>query len=125
MKRLRTFFALVLSVWLCFSSSAAFALVPLAAEHEHEHASTAQGVHDGRGHAHADDGVELFSQIFGQSGLDPLISGWMSAAALVPAARFAGLAPVSIAATAFSLTPLPPPGPPPRAARSQRGGAAA
>jgi len=122
MNRLRKLVAISMSIWLLLCGSAAYALVALEAEHEHEHVVVGHKAHDARDHAHPDSGIELYSQLFGLTGLDQLTSGWIAPGALLMAQSFSGIAPLSLAVDTFCLTPIPPPGPPPRAVPLNRGG---
>lgn len=81
-----------------------------------------QKAHDAGDHRHADDGMELFSQLFGQPGFDQLTSAWITARWLVASQDIAGVAPVEFSAEPASVTPIPPPGPPPRGVALNGGG---
>ena len=122
MGRLRQLVAVGMCFWLLFSGGAAYALASLEPEHEQEHMAIGQQTHDAGDHHHADTGLELFSQLFGQPGFDQLTSACIVARAPVVAQVALGAAPVQITAETISATPFPPPGPPPRTAVLHRGG---
>ena len=122
MGRFRKLLAVAMSFWLLLSSGAAYALASLEAEHEQEHMTMGQQVHDAADHHHADTDLELFSQLFGQPGFDQLTSAWIASPVPTVAQVPLGVAPVQIARETISVTPFPPPGPPPRAAALNRGG---
>jgi hypothetical protein len=122
MSGLRKLVALGMCLWLLLSGGAAYALASLEAEHEQEHMAAGQQVHDAANHHHADTGLELFSQFFDQPGFEQLTSAWIAARSPVTAHDTCSSAPAYLGVGSRSATPLPPPGPPPRAIALNRGG---
>jgi hypothetical protein len=122
MNRLRKLVAFAMCIWLLLCGGAAYALVSLEAEHEQEHMATGHKAHDAGEHHHAHHGIELFSQLFEQPGFDQLTSAWIASRSPVPAQDVSGIAPDCLVADAASVTPVPPPGPPPRVFALHRGG---
>jgi len=116
--------AVGIAAWLLLSGVALSALAPLALEHEHEHISAPTMAHQAEHHAHADGAIESFSKVFGLNGLDQVTSGWITSTRWIAPAPQLCEAPVLLSVMLLSLTPLPPPGPPPRpfASLVQRGG---
>ena len=109
-------------IWLLLCGGAAYALVALEAEHEQEHMAMGQSAHDAGDHRHADHGIELFSQLFGQPGFDQLTSAWITSCCTVLAQDVSSITPAHLTAHAASVTPFPPPGPPPRVVALHWGG---
>jgi hypothetical protein len=124
MNRLQKLVAFAMCLWLLLGGGAVHALISLQAEHEHEHeqAAMAYTAHDAGDHRHADEGIELFSKLFGQPGFDQLTSAWITSRCLVLAQDVSSTAPAYLVAHAASVTPIPPPGPPPRAVAVHWGG---
>jgi len=122
MSRFRKLVAVGMCFWLLLSGGAAYALASLEAEHEQEHMAMGQQTHDAADHHHADTGLELFSQLFDQPGFDQLTSAWIAARSPVMAQDACSIAPAYLTSDSVSATPVPPPGPPPRAVVLHRGG---
>ncbi len=124
MNRLRSIIAVGMSLWLLLSGGAAFALVALEGEHEHEHEHMASplAAHDARDHQHADGLIDLVSEFFAHPGFDQLTSSSIAAHCGVLLPHPSRMAPVQTAARSLSITPVPPPGPPPRAIAVNPGG---
>jgi hypothetical protein len=122
MSRLRKLAASAMCIWLLLCGGAAYALVSLEAEHDQEHMTMGQKAHDAGDHRHAEHGLELFSQIFGQPGFDQLTSAWITSRCPVLVQDLFSIAPADLVADAASVSPVPPPGPPPRTVALQWGG---